>query len=337
MKSSDSAWGDSSPDVTGLGALNWDLIYELPDLARLTDLGISLSPGEEIHLGPDALDPLLNLLDRYGRKRAESGGGQAANTIVALAGMGFRTRMLGKVGNDRWGDLILAGLKGVDVSSVIRENRSGMCISILTPDGERSMIAFPNANDTLDFEDIAQGIPSGCLFLHLTSFAGPRPLKAQIELVKHLDASTLITFDPGNLYAGKGLDQLLPVIERTYCLFATDAELERITGFRHQEAAARMLDLGVRMVVCKQGARGAYLLDSTGCRTFSALAVEVKDVTGAGDCFAAGFLAGLIRGQDLDTCGAWGTRAAASCITGYGRERYPGKEILVRENRGEVC
>ncbi|MGA1796492.1 MAG: carbohydrate kinase family protein [bacterium] len=337
MKNSDSAWGDSSPDAAGLGALNWDLIYELPDLAGLTDLGISLSPGEEIHLGPDALDPLLNLLDRYGRKRAESGGGQAANTIVALAGMGFRTQMLGKVGNDRWGDLILAGLKGVDASTVIRENRSGTCISILTPDGERSMIAFPNVNDTLDFGDIAQGIPSGCLFLHLTSFAGPRPLKAQVELVRHLDARTLITFDPGNLYAGKGLDQLLPIVERTYCLFATDAELERITGLRHPEAAARMLDLGVRMVVCKQGARGAYLLDSNGCRQFPALAVEVKDVTGAGDCFAAGFLAGLIRGEDLGTCGVWGTRAAASCIMGYGRDRYPGKEILVRENRGEVC
>jgi len=336
MKSLDSVWGDSSRDVAGLGALNWDLIYDLPDLARLADLGISISLGEEIHLGSDALDPLLNLLDRYGRKRAESGGGQAANTVVALAGMGFRTKMLGKVGNDRWGDRILASLKGVDVSSVIRENRSGICISILTPDGERSMIAFPNVNDTLDIEDVAQGIPSDCLFLHLTSFAGPRVLKAQIELVKHLGTRPLISFDPGNLYAGKGLDKLLPIIERTYCLFATDDELERTTGLRHQEAAARLLDLGVCMVVCKQGVRGAYLLDPHGCRKFPAIAVEVKDVTGAGDCFAAGFLAGLIRGEDLDTCGVWGTRAAASCITGYGRECYPGKEILVRENRERI-
>lgn len=314
----------------GLGALNWDLIYELPDLAVLSDLDISMRRGEEIHLKSNMLEPLLALLERHGEKKAESGGGQAANTIYALARMGFKTMLAGKVGEDEWGDLILQGLDGIDIKNIIREGRSGICISILTPEGERSMIAFPNVNDTLKLEDIDITTFSNCHFLHLTSFAGSCPLRTQIELVKRLKQGPLISFDPGNLYAKAGLDAILPIVKRTYCLFATDNELERITGLHHQSAVNQILDLGVQLVICKQGARGAYLLDSQRRLDFPAMEVEVKDVTGAGDCFAAGFLAGLIIGVDLEICGLLGTHAAVSCITGYGRESYPNEKMLNR-------
>jgi ribokinase len=343
--------------VIGLGALNWDLIYELPDFGVLRDLDISMVIGEEIHLESDMLDPLLDLLGRHGKKRAESGGGQAANTIYALGRhgkkraesgggqaantiyaltrMGFRTMLMGKVGRDEWGDLILKGLSGIDIKNIIREGRSGICISILTPDGERSMIAFPNVNDTLELKDIDITAFDDCHFIHLTSFAGPCPLKAQIELVKGLRQGPLISFDPGNLYAEAGLDAISPILKRTYCLFSTDNELERITGLHHQRAAIQMLDLGVQMVICKQGSKGAYLLDRQRRLDFPAMEVEVKDVTGAGDCFAAGFLAGLIMGEDPEVCGFLGTYAAASCITGYGRESYPNEEILNRITKKE--
>ena len=78
----------------------WDLIYELDDLLRLKDLGISLNSGEEIHLSGLELASVLKLLDEFGHKRAESGGGQAANTAFALARMGFKTGVLGRVGRD---------------------------------------------------------------------------------------------------------------------------------------------------------------------------------------------------------------------------------------------
>ncbi|MGA1791700.1 MAG: carbohydrate kinase family protein [bacterium] len=314
--------------VLGIGALNWDLIYELPELALLDKLGIKISLGEEIHLCQDRLDPLLALLDRFGEKRAESGGGQAANTVYALARMGFKAGMIGKVGKDDWGERILQSLNGVDLSYVLREDRSGICISILTPDGERSMIAFPNVNDTLDKKDLDLSALSGCRFLHLTSFAGSHPLQTQIEVVEGLGDVPRISFDPGNLYASLGLNAILPIVRKTYCLFATANELERITGLGHEDASALLLDLGVKIVICKQGARGAYLVDRHKRLTFAPAEAEVKDVTGAGDCFAAGFLAGLLKGMDLEKCGQLGTYAAASCISGYGRESYPDQETL---------
>lgn len=316
--------------VIGLGALNWDFIYELPDFAVLRDLDISMAIGEEIQLESDKLDPLLELLRRHGKKMAESGGGQAANTICALARMGFNTMLMGKLGEDEWGDLILKGLSGVNIKNIIREGRSGICVSILTSEGERSMIVFPNANDTLDVKDIDIAAFNDCHFVHLTSFAGSRPLKTQHELVEGLKQGPLISFDPGNLYARAGLNSILPIVKRTYCLFVTDNELERITGLHHERAAAQMLELGVQMVICKRGSKGAYLLDHQRRLDFPAIEVEVKDVTGAGDCFAAGFLAGLIMEKDLETCGLLGAHAAASCIAGYGRESYPDEETLNR-------
>jgi sugar/nucleoside kinase (ribokinase family) len=63
---------------------------------------------------------------------------------------------------------------------------------------------------------------------------------------------------------------------------------------------------------------------------------EVKDVTGAGDCFAAGFLAGLIIGENLETCGRLGTYAAMSCISGYGRETYPDAKMFNRMIKPEI-
>lgn len=317
-------------DLIGIGALNWDLIYELDDLLRLKDLGISLKSGEEINLSGAELPSVLRLLDGFGYKRAESGGGQAANTAFALAKMGFKTGILGSVGNDIWGDRILDGLSIVDTSSVLSAGMSGVCISIITPDKERSMIVFPNINDSLDMAAFKTFPFSGCRFLHLTSFAGRFPLEGQIRLLNGISAGPLITFDPGNLYARFGINALLPILKKTFCLFITDTEMGLMTGLPLFEAGKRLLEMGVKMIVCKQGAKGAYLLrkDMDDRIDFPAMDVEVTDVTGAGDCFAAGFLAGLLKGLGLEQCGILATRTAASSLKGYGRDSYPDEGML---------
>ncbi len=319
----------TSWDVIGFGALNWDLIYELSDLSVLKDnLDISIVSGEEIHLDDSRLPSLLNLLNKFGAKKSESGGGQAANTACALAKMGFKTRILGKVGEDEWGDLILHGLAGVDTSIVKRQGRSGICISILTPGGDRSIVVFPGVNNDLSAEEIDSSSVSDSKFLHLTSFASNRPLKVQINLVREMGNDTLISFDPGSLYARLGLNAIMPILEKTYCLFATESEFETMAGLPCDKAAEQFLDIGVKIVVCKRGAKGACLFNSQARLDFPPLRVKVRDATGAGDCFAAGFLAGIIKGFDLNICGHIGTMAATACIKGYGRESYPDKSIL---------
>lgn len=317
-----------SHDVIGLGALNWDLFYELPDFSVLEDLEINLIPGEEIHIEGNQLSSLVNLLNLKGVKRYESGGGQAANTIYALTKMGFKTGFIGNAGRDDCGDLILKELDGVNSVFVNRAGRSGICISIITPPNERTLMVFPGINNEFKTDAMMIENISHFRFLHLSSFASIGPLKAQIELLKGLRNQTLVSFDPGNLYANLGLEPLTPIIKKTYCLFVTETEIKKISGLNIHEAVDLFFTLGVKIVICKQGSKGAYILSPEENIYLPPVDVQIKDVTGAGDCFAAGFLAGLLKGYDLYLSGQLGTLVAAESIQGYGRESYPDERIF---------
>src|SRR4030042_1151943 len=101
-------------DVIGIGALNLDLLYEVNDLAALRKKGWPLHAGREHSLTPVEFRQLLQGLEHHGTLRLRSGGGSAANTIVALARMGFQTGFVGRVGADEEGAFILSEMKGGD-------------------------------------------------------------------------------------------------------------------------------------------------------------------------------------------------------------------------------
>jgi len=80
------------------------------------------------------------------------------------------------------------------------------------------------------------------------------------------------------------------------------------------------------MVLCKRGEKGVYFLSRDEEFELPAQSVDVRDNTGAGDVFDAGFLAGLRMGRPLRESASFATRIAAKSLTGYGRTRYPGRE-----------
>jgi len=86
--------------IIGFGALNLDLIFEVEDLKSISLKGPRLDPGKEDFGSDEEFESLLDQLKRYGTLKSRSGGGSAANTIVALARMGFPTKLIGKVGED---------------------------------------------------------------------------------------------------------------------------------------------------------------------------------------------------------------------------------------------
>jgi sugar/nucleoside kinase (ribokinase family) len=86
--------------IIGFGALNLDLIFEVEDLKSLSLKGLRPGPGKEGFGSDEEFESLLEQLKRYGTLKSKSGDGSAANTIVALARMGFPTKLIGKVGED---------------------------------------------------------------------------------------------------------------------------------------------------------------------------------------------------------------------------------------------
>jgi len=312
-------------DVIGIGALNLDLLYEVADLAALRKQGWPLHGGREQSLTPVEFQQLLEELESQGTLRFRSGGGSAANTIVALARMGFQTGFAGRVGADDAGAFILSEMKGVDLAQVKAGDATGICLVVLDSRRDRALVVQPNANDDLAFEDLNIPYLSDARYLHLSAFVGDAPFDAQRRLMEVLPAGVKVSLDPGELYAQRGMEEVLPLIERSSILFATDHEICTLMGADDYKAGCKEIaSHGPEMVVCKRGEHGAYLFSREGEAEFRPQGeTEVVDNTGAGDVYDAGFLAGLLLKRPLQDCLALAHAMAAKSLGGYGRQRYP--------------
>ncbi len=315
-------------DVIGCGPFNLDLIYKVDSLSAISGEGIDLSPGGEWCARSEEFSRVLRRVEERGVLKSMNGGGSAANTLVALSGMGFKTGFVGKVGRDAEGKRMLAEMGGVDLRGVVSAGVSGRCLCILDGNQDRAILLEPNTNDTLSPEEIDFAYATHARYVHLTSFAGEKPFLAQRALVEKVCPPTQISFDPGEVYARRGVEYLKPLFQRSSLVFVTESEVEMLTGLNFAEGSQRLLELGPSIVVCKRGERGVHIVSHDQVCDLPAERAEVIDNTGAGDVFNAGFLAGLLMSRPLMDCGCFGTRLAAQSLTGYGRSRYPKAEDL---------
>ena len=314
-------------DVVGFGALNVDLIYQT-DSSMIAEIAGDAGVGTETTARPEEMYALLQRLERCGTLKSKDGGGQAANTIVALSRMGFRCGYTGAVGDDEDGKFLLDSLELVDTAGIVRGGRSGICVVMLDETGERTMRVFPNANNTVSNAQVDTDYAARADFLHMTSFVGDGPLDTQRKLVKELGKSCRIAFDPGDLYSRRDIEELREIIERAEIVLAADDEIESLTCTDYERGCRELLSMGAKIVVAKKGKEGTYVASGNGAFETSAPPAEVVDKTGAGDVYAAGFIAGLLRHAPLEECAAFASRVAAKSITGYGRSCYPDESDL---------
>ena len=268
-------------DAIGFGALNVDKLYRVDKIAEI---------GEE----------------RYITGCVEALGGSAANTVVGLARLENSVGYIGKVGGDREGEVLLHSFvaEQVDTTGVIvaSSERSGVVIGFVDRRGERTLYVDPGANDSLDLEEINGDYVNDARFLHLTSFVGEKPFEAQRKLVQ-IHPEIRVSFDPGELYARRGLAALRPLLRRSFIVFPNEKELRLLTGKSCEDGAKRLIEEGVTIVAVKLGKRGCYVTDGKEKFQVEAFKVKVVDTTGAGDAFCAGFLHGILSGRDLYACG----------------------------------
>ncbi len=283
-------------DVLGFGALNVDKLYKVNKIAR---------EGEESFV-----------TDFH-----EAPGGSAANTIVGLARLGLKTGYIGKVANDPEGKLLLRDFKKEKVVTsgilIAPTGRSGVVTGYVDIKGQRALYVDPGENDTLEFKDISLKYASNASFLHLTSFVGEKPFKAQEKLVEKLP-DVRVSLDPGEIYARKGLTALKSLVERSYIVFPNGNEVRLLTGKGFKEGSKILIQKGAGIVAVKLGDKGCYVTDGKESHLVEPYSSEVVDTTGAGDAFCAGFLYGLIKGKDLYTCAKLGNFVASRCIAKIG-------------------
>ncbi len=253
-------------------------------------------------------------------------GGCAANTGIALGKLGVRTRVVGRVGLDGFGDFMVAELArhGIDARAVVRDpavNTSATMVMVHS-DAERSFLHYRGANAELTDADVPPAVLDGARLLHVAgSLLMPRfdgePTARVLAAARRRGLVTCL--DTCWDAQGRWMSVLAPCLPHLDHLVPSIEEARQLTGKHEPDEVARvLLDAGVKTVVLKMGEQGCYVRSADGAFALPALPVDAVDALGAGDAFAAGYIAGLVHGWDLERAARLATAVGATCVTALG-------------------
>jgi sugar/nucleoside kinase (ribokinase family) len=254
-------------------------------------------------------------------------GGCATNAATALARLGLPVEVIGKIGPDAFGDFILDALarRGIGAGGVQRDERVGTSATMVMvePAGERRFVHYIGANACLTLADIDFERVAAASILHV---AGSLVLpgidgEPTAELLRRARQAGVITFlDTVWDDTGRWMQVLAPCLPEIDYFIPSLPEAQALTGLDDPQAAAgALLEQGVGAVGLKMGEQGCLVVTRQGeSIRLPAYQVEVVDATGAGDAFAAGFIAGIWHGWPLEKTARLANAVGALCVTGLG-------------------
>ncbi len=283
----------------------------------------------------------------YGRMGpgSEVSGGSAANTIAGLAALGQPCGFIGQVADDQLGQVFAHDVQSLGVHfttpAATGGDPTGRCLVLITPDGQRTMNTFLGAaqflpESAVDADTIADG---GILYLegYLWNAEQSRgAMKRAIQIAR--DAGRKVALTLSDVFVVEGhRDEFFALIDagQIDIIFANDNEVRSMMQDEDVVAAAKALSGRVPLLVCTHGADGAEAFAGGEHARIAAEPIDkVVDTTGAGDLFAAGFLAGQAQGRDLTTSLRMGAICAAECIGHIGPRPVADIKALVAAKLG---
>ena len=259
----------------------------------------------------------------------EVSGGSAGNTAAGLAALGIRTGFIGQVADDQLGKIYRHDIEaqGVDFLVPARNDvgATARCLILVTPDAQRTMNTFLGAAQLLEAKDVDLSVVAGAGITYLEGYlwdpAAPRAaMEAAIDAARGAGRKVAFTLSD-SFCISRHRDSFLKLIEdgRIDILFANEAEITELTGEDDFDAAVAAVAPKVATLVVTRSEKGAIAVAGEERAAVPAEPIErLVDTTGAGDLFAAGFLAGQARGLGLEPSLKLGAIAAAEVIQHYG-------------------
>ncbi|MEI6158271.1 MAG: adenosine kinase [Roseococcus sp.] len=272
----------------------------------------------------------------------ESSGGSAANTCAVAAALGAKVGFLGKVAGDQLGQVFAHDIKAAGVHFPTAPLASGApdaaptarCLILVTPDGQRTMNTFLGACVTFGPEDVdtAEVARAKVVYLEGYLFDPPAAQAAFRAAAKAAHAAgrkvALTLSDPFCVARHRDAFRAF-VAEECDILFANEAEILALYETEDFEVAAARVAQDVEIAALTRSEHGSVILAGGARHAVAAKPTEVVDTTGAGDAYAAGFLAAWTQGLPLAEAGRWGSIAAAEVISHYGARPQADLKALV--------
>lgn len=251
-------------------------------------------------------------------------GGCATNTSIALSKLGYDPYLIGKVGADYLGDFIINNLEkyGIDTADISQESHTSVTMVFVDKSGERSFIHSTGANSKLRNSDINWNKIKRYDIIHVAGtflMPGFDGEETALFLKKAKSLGLITTLDTAWDSNDRWLELLedsLPYID--YFLPSYEEAVE-LSNFDDEEKIAEFfLAQGVKNIGIKLGDRGCYLANKDQKIRVPSMSVDVKDTTGAGDAWSAGFLAGIAEDWALEKTCRFANAVGASAVEEIG-------------------
>lgn len=294
-----------------VGSINMDLVVRVPHAPV---------PGETVLGGDFQTFP----------------GGKGANQAVAAARMGGDVTMVGRVGNDEFGNALIQGLveDKVKTTYVIKDSgaKTGIAMIAVADDGENSIVVASGANMAVTVEDVekASDMVDETDLVLIQLECPKQVVAAAIELAHAHQVPVVLNPAPAQPLS----EELLAHIE---VLTPNENELMRLTGEDELEDGIQtLLSWGVKNVVITLGAKGARVVNATTDKHIPAFMITAVDTTASGDAFNGALAVALAEGKTIVEAVHYGAAAGALAATKFGAQpslpnRKEVEELLTTE------
>ena len=313
-------------DIYGIGNALVDTEYEVDD-AFISKAGVG--KGLMTLIDSDERKRLLNLLEVEHEHRAikQAGGGSAANTMVAAAQLGANSFYSCKVASDETGDFFMSDLKiaGVDTNldAGREEGITGKCISMVTPDEERTMTTNLGISETLSPNELNREALRNSTYLYIEGYLVTSPtafeaVKETIDIAKEAGVQVSLTLsDPAMVENFKASFDALAELGIDL-IFCNEDEARLWTAASNRGEAMARLKTVCGKVVMTCGKEGALVFDGSEETMSVGIPTKAVDTTGAGDIFAGTFLFGLTHGMSFPASADLANGAASLLVSSFG-------------------
>ena len=247
-------------------------------------------------------------------------GGSVANSIVGLSQLGNKVGFIGKVNDDDLGNKYEEGLKKENVQFFYSKKKetipTGTCLILITPDSERTMVTFLGTAGKINEKDINTNAvkSSEILFLEGYLWDEGEPKKAFEKAIKNANKVAMSLSDLFCVERHKPhfLDLVKNKLDIT---FANEQEIMSLINVKNFDEVINFAKDVNKLIVVTRGEKGAIAINKnkvTECAAKKNL--KIKDLTGAGDLFAGGFLHGLINNKTIKESLEIGTEISSKII-----------------------